>query len=104
MKALIANMVPMSDGVRLATDVWLPDGPGPFPTILVRTPYHRAGGGPRHYVQQDYAVVVQDCRGKYDSEGVFTPLAVPIAKPPRPLVSSHSALVWGWSSPRQSMA
>jgi len=64
----------MSDGVRLATDVWLPDGPGEFPAILVRTPYHRIGG-PLHYVHHGYAVVVQDCRGKYDSEGEFTPLA-----------------------------
>jgi len=75
MKAQILCMVPMSDGVRLATDVWRPDGPGPFPVILVRTPYHRKGGGPLAYVQQGYALVVQDCRGKFDSEGVFTPLA-----------------------------
>lgn len=76
MKALIARMVPMRDGVHLATDAWLPDGPGPFPVILVRTPYHRQSAVPRdHYVPRGYAVVVQDCRGKYGSEGVFTPLA-----------------------------
>jgi len=75
MKALIGTMVPMSDGVRLATDVCLPDGPGSFPTILLRTPYHRKDGAPLPYVARGYAVVVQDCRGKYDSEGVFTPLA-----------------------------
>ena len=33
-------MVPMRDGVRLATDVHLPKGDGPFPTILVKTPYN----------------------------------------------------------------
>ena len=35
------KMVPMRDGVRLATDVHLPDGVGPFPVILERTPYGR---------------------------------------------------------------
>ncbi len=35
------EMVQMPDGILLATDVWLPDGPGPFPTVLIRTPYGR---------------------------------------------------------------
>ena len=34
-------MVAMRDGVRLATDIHLPPGPGPFPVILERTPYGR---------------------------------------------------------------
>ena len=34
-------MIPVRDGVRLATDVHLPEGPGPFPVILERTPYGR---------------------------------------------------------------
>ncbi len=33
------ELVPMRDGVRLATDVYLPEGPGPFPAVLVRLPY-----------------------------------------------------------------
>ena len=33
----------MRDGVRLATDVYLPDGPGPFPAVLVRLPYDKNG-------------------------------------------------------------
>ena len=73
MKVTVGSMVPMSDGVCLATDVWLPDGPGPFPSLLVRTPYHRRRMPPL-YVDQGYALVVQDCRGKFDSDGVFTPL------------------------------
>lgn len=32
------HMVPMRDGARLATDVYLPDGDGPFPAALVRLP------------------------------------------------------------------
>ena len=32
-------MVPMRDGVRLATDAWIPAGGGPAPVLLVRLPY-----------------------------------------------------------------
>ena len=35
------SMVAMRDGARLATDVHLPDGAGPFPVIMERTPYGR---------------------------------------------------------------
>jgi putative CocE/NonD family hydrolase len=66
-------MISMSDGVSPAADVWLPDGAGPFPTLLVRTPYHRRRMPPL-YVEHGYALVVQDCRGKFESEGLFTPL------------------------------
>ena len=34
-------LVAMCDGIRLATDVYLPDGTGPFPVVLERTPYGR---------------------------------------------------------------
>jgi putative CocE/NonD family hydrolase len=87
-------MVPMRDGVRLATDVYLPahDGqilPGKFPTLLVRTPYGKTPGPivpgaeppevvvaaheADYYASHGYAVVVQDCRGRFDSEGTFYP-------------------------------
>jgi len=76
MKAMLFQKVPMSDHRHLATDIWLPDGPGPFPTLLTRTPYHRAGalGTARTYTAWGYAYAVQDTRGKYDSEGTFRPL------------------------------
>ncbi len=77
MQTYIHQPVPMKDGVHLATDVYTPDGPGPFPTVLIRTPYHRAkaaGNGPL-FTSRGYGVVIQDCRGKYDSDGVFNPLA-----------------------------
>jgi len=65
------EMVPMRDGVRLATDIHLPEGKGPWPAILTRTPY---GKGPRAQelagvVRQGVAVVIQDLRGRFDSEG-----------------------------------
>jgi len=76
MKALLLRKVQTSDGCRLATDVWLPDGPGPFPVLLTRTPYGRSGrlGAARTYTGWGYACVVQDTRGKFDSGGDFRPL------------------------------
>ena len=71
-------MVPMRDGVRLATDVYrLQDAP-PAPVLLARTPYDKergvAGSVPfdiMRAVQSGYAVVVQDVRGRFASEGTF---------------------------------
>ncbi|MGR3454402.1 CocE/NonD family hydrolase [Pseudooceanicola sp.] len=76
---LEAAMVPMPDGVRLATDVYLPEGAeGPLPAILMRLPYGKTRFGEvrkwmRTFVPEGYAVVVQDMRGRYDSEGVWAP-------------------------------
>ena len=67
----------MRDGIRLATNVFRPPGDGRVPAILVRTPYGKGTGIPRglsEFVAHGYAVVVQDVRGRYDSEGVFDPL------------------------------
>jgi len=65
-------MVPMRDGVRLATDVYLPESGGPsWPVRLTRTPYGRKGYA-REYgsqAQRGYAMVVQDMRGRFDSQG-----------------------------------
>ncbi|MBL9127282.1 MAG: CocE/NonD family hydrolase, partial [Verrucomicrobiales bacterium] len=67
--------VTTTDGVRLATDVWLPSGTGPFPTILARTPYNResAASFGRDGSRRGYAVVVQDTRGRYGSDGENLP-------------------------------
>ncbi len=66
-------MVPMRDGVRLATDVYRPAGDGRYPVVLVRTPYGNedpeTARRAKYYVEQGYVFAVQDCRGKYDSEG-----------------------------------
>jgi uncharacterized protein len=74
-------MVPMRDGVKLATDVYLPaiNGqplPGPWPAVVERTPYGKSTFLPNtptgtDYAQHGYAMVVQDVRGRYKSEGVF---------------------------------
>jgi len=70
------HMVRMRDGVRLATDVYLPEGDaGPGPTVLTRLPYDKNGDYTymptvaRYFTARGYRVVVQDVRGKFRSEG-----------------------------------
>jgi uncharacterized protein len=68
--------IPMRDGVVLRADVLLPSGNGPFPVLVYRTPYGRKNALReystfRHAVERGYAVVVQDVRGRYGSDGVF---------------------------------
>lgn len=74
-------MVPMRDGVRLATDIYLPTKGGQplaerVPTILMRTPYNKGAGDKGHpealyFAGHGYAVAFQDTRGRYKSEGVW---------------------------------
>ncbi len=82
------EMVPMRDGVRLATDIHMPEGSGPFPVVMERTPYGRDEVSrseisranpvpvPRPavagmFTAEGMAVVYQDTRGRHGSEGVF---------------------------------
>ena len=61
----------------LYADIYRPEGLGPFPVLLQRTPYDKSG--PRTATQLDplraakagYALIVQDTRGRHSSEGVF---------------------------------
>lgn len=66
-------MVPMADGVRLATDVWLPEGDGPWPVAMARTPYNKDGIKGEGQNANGIAVVVQDVRGRFASEGEARP-------------------------------
>jgi putative CocE/NonD family hydrolase len=81
---LTEAMVPMRDCTRLATDIYLPEGAGPLPVILVRLPYGKRTGvedlpamrlAGFLFAASGYAVVIQDTRGRYGSEGVFVPFA-----------------------------
>ncbi|HLN01332.1 MAG TPA: CocE/NonD family hydrolase [Bryobacteraceae bacterium] len=68
--------VPMQDGVRLAANIFLPAETGRFPTILVRTPYNKGSDllpNFRLFLEHGYAMVVEDARGRYESEGIFDP-------------------------------
>lgn len=91
-------MVPMRDGKRLATDVYRPKGDGKYPIVFSRTPYQMNGwvdGEERtrtyqralEWVQDGYAYVVQNERGRYYSEGEWDILGVP-------LTDGYDALTW----------
>ena len=75
-------MVPMRDGVNLATDIYRPDAPGKFPAIIIRLPYNkepvreikvdRFSFSPGIlFTQRGLVLIVQDVRGRYASEGDF---------------------------------
>ncbi len=71
-------MVPMRDGTQLATDIYRPkDVAGRLPTILIRLPYNKSAyrfgaiDPAQFFASHGYAVVVQDVRGKFASEGEF---------------------------------
>jgi len=68
-------MLRMSDGTKLATDLYLPDGQGPFPVVLARTPYgkNRQGGMGRDVTGLGLVFAVQDHRGRFASEGENIP-------------------------------
>ncbi|MCC6589673.1 MAG: CocE/NonD family hydrolase [Bryobacterales bacterium] len=65
--------VPMRDGVELAADLYLPDAPGKYPTVVYRTPYNKAGqkSAGQFFAARGYAVVAQDVRGRFASGGDF---------------------------------
>ena len=74
-------MVPMRDGILLATNLYLPSGDNRtqqelFPALLHRTPYGKSAevraDEARFFASRGYATVVQDCRGRYASQGGFT--------------------------------
>lgn len=69
--------VPMRDGTLLYADIYRPDGPGPFPVLLQRTPYDKhmplslSMLDPLKAARHGYVVVIQDTRGRYTSGGEF---------------------------------
>ncbi|MGD2124113.1 MAG: CocE/NonD family hydrolase [Gemmatimonadota bacterium] len=103
-------MMPMRDGVRLATHIYRPKGSdsNPVPTIFVKTPYNmnlwgdgemnmRRFGAPLEAVRRGYAYVNQNERGKFFSEGEWD-----ILGPPK--TDGYDALSWiaaqSWSNGR----
>jgi putative CocE/NonD family hydrolase len=76
--------IPMPDGIGLIADHYFPKREGAYPTIIIRSPY---GRGPsagqmgqawttigQGFAERGYHVLLQDCRGCFDSEGELTPL------------------------------
>jgi predicted acyl esterase len=68
-------MLPMRDGVKLATDIHKPEVTTPLPVILGRTPYNKNGldGIGAEAIKRGYILVAQDCRGRFGSEGENLP-------------------------------
>lgn len=82
-------MMPMRDGIRLATDIYRPKTDKKVPVIFSRTPYNfnswgdgkqktRTAQKAYEVVQQGYAYVVQNERGRYYSEGEWDILGIPL--------------------------
>jgi putative CocE/NonD family hydrolase len=73
-QAVRLTMVPMRDGVKLSTQVYLPEGKGPWPVLVVRDPYSFSHYGTcKVWVRYDYACVYQEVRGRGPSEGTWYP-------------------------------
>lgn len=72
----------MRDGVVLRADIYRPAGDGSWPTLVVRTPYNKAGAAdnvwngfsPTEVARKGFIMVIQDVRGRYASEGEWEPL------------------------------
>jgi predicted acyl esterase len=103
-------LVPMRDGVQLATDFYRLDGAMPAPALITRTPYDKeqalAGNSfdIMRAVQAGYAAVVPDVRGRYASEGAeeshipHRPSLAPAPSAPAPRGSARAPAnsAWGW--------
>lgn len=65
--------VPMRDQVKLDAEVITPLGEGPWPTLLIRTPYRENNWDfAKYFTRHGYVVVNQHTRGRHRSEGTFT--------------------------------
>ncbi len=69
--------VAMRDGVKLSTDIYRPKAPGKYGVVVIRTPYDNNSENnvrsAMYFAKRGFAVVVQDCRGREDSEGEWIP-------------------------------
>ena len=88
----------MPDGIKLATDVYRPKPPGKYPVIIVRTLYHKTGRLHPYkqlaelFASHGYVFIVQDVRGKYESEGKFVPYV-------NEALDGHTTVTWAGQAP-----
>ena len=67
------------DGTILRANITRPKGGGRFPALVERTPYNKEGGSenivssPEFFASRGYAVIIQDVRGRFASDGDFYP-------------------------------
>ncbi len=102
---VIEKNVPMRtrDGVTLYADVYRPEAPGRFPVLLSRTPYgkdgaaNNANGSNQYYARYGYVTIMQDCRGRFSSEGRYDTIFQEVA-------DGYDAVEWAarlpWSDGR----
>ena len=68
----------LRDGTLLKSRIWLPQGKGPWPVLLMRQPYRREIAStvtyahPSWWASNGYLVVIQDVRGQGGSGGEFS--------------------------------
>lgn len=88
-------MVPMRDGVKLATDIFIPPGSGPWPVLFTRGYYGRLAGSVyadrANSKEGGFVLVCQDARGCYDSEGKGT---AHITEPDFEIEDCEDSLKW----------
>jgi putative CocE/NonD family hydrolase len=83
----------MRDGITLFADVYRPDVNVDLPVLLLRTPYDKSMAqttvflNPAWYARYGYIVIVQDCRGRYSSEGNWCPYDAEVA-------DGHDSVEW----------
>lgn len=77
MRSLWGQKVRLRDGVALTADIHMPAGSGPWPAVVMRTPYGRQRDlylqQARSFTGHGYIFVIQDVRGRHDSDGEWTP-------------------------------
>jgi uncharacterized protein len=77
LRTVLDILTPMNDRVQLAMDLIRPDVEGKFPVILIRTPYNKVASRTDPFVEKlarrGYIVAIQDCRGRFNSDGAFDP-------------------------------
>ncbi len=102
------EMIPMRDGVKLYTEIFIPKGAENAPILMNRTPYNISARTERQksplmlgtlplsdelVVKEGYIRVYQDSRGKYKSEGNYV-LTMPVRGPLNPTETDHSTDAW----------
>lgn len=101
--AIVERGVPcvMRDGVTLYSDIYMPVGEGTYPVLLMRQPYGRmiastvSHAHPLWYARHGYIVVIQDVRGRGDSEGEFIPFV-------QEAEDGYDAVEWAAALPRSN--
>lgn len=107
MKIELNVPIKMRDGTTTRADVYRPEKEGRYPVLLQRTPYDKTltsfaylGLRPFRAVDRGYAVVIQDVRGRWASEGEFDPLR-------NEMDDGYDSVKWcasqPWSSPKVGM-